>query len=374
MTTQVLKAQDDSIQVRLVTFFPGSNVYELYGHSEIRVTWNGNDWYFNYGVFDFNAPGFAYRFVTGEADYMCVAVPQMYAARGMEGRKMVEQKINLTPEQAARVRDFLVYNTLPENCTYRYQYLGDNCATRPRDIIEKATDGTLHYPAMADTVTYRDMLSHYNRNYPWQQFGIDLVLGSGLDTTLDYRQQMFIPMVLMSAMDGATVEHDGKQVPAVSQTQIIQDGSDDGTVEGPTPWPLRPLTVSLALLALVVGFTAHDFRRKLPSRWLDTSLCLTYGAAGLLVFFLIFVSQREATSPNFNALWVNPFYLLPLVLMYVDRAKQWLRRYHVANALVIACTLAAWPLIPQVANPAFFPLMLVPLARSTLYIAVFDKH
>lgn len=368
LTTQVAQAQNDSVKVKLVTFYPGSEVFSVYGHSEVRVIWDGNDWYFNYGVFDFNEPGFVYRFVSGNADYMCAAIPPCFAQAGMTGRRMIEQELNLTQEQAVKVRDFLIENVRPENCRYRYQYLGDNCSTRPRDIIEMAVGKSLQYPVMTDTVTYRDMMSRYTGNYPWEQFGIDLILGSDLDKPLTLRQQMFIPMVLMNAVDNATVEIDGKRVPLVRNKEVIVDASEQGNIMPPTPWYLHPLTAALALLAITVVITIRDLKRHRVTRLLDFGICTVYSMAGSVIFFLMFVSEREATCPNFNALWINSFYFIPLILMWSRRTRKMLKGYYAVNGTIVACTLIAWPLLPQVANVAFFPLMIIPILRAIAYL------
>ena len=231
-------AQADTVRVRLVTFYPGSEIYSVYGHTELRVTQGQADYYFNYGVFDFNTPGFVYRFVTGEADYMCVAVPPQYAM--MEpGRRMVEQELNLTQEQGRQVRDYLVENSMPGQNTYRYQYLSDNCSTRPRDIIEQAIGQPLHNPAITTNITYRDMMKQCASNYAWLQFGIDLVLGADLDRVISEHEQMFIPMVLMKAAEGTTLERNGQLVPLVNATEVIVDGSEDGIVM-PHPMVAQP--------------------------------------------------------------------------------------------------------------------------------------
>ncbi len=368
LATQAMKAQDDSVRVKLVTFYPGSEVFSVYGHSELRVTWDGNDWYFNYGVFDFNEPNFVYRFVKGEAEYLCAAIPPQYARAGMEGRRMIEQELNLTPQQARQVRDFLVNNAQPGNNKYVYQYLGDNCSTRPRDIIEMAVGQTLRYPVMTDTVTYRDMMTRYTRNYPWEQAGIDLILGSDLDKPLDMRQQMFIPMVLMDAMQGATVERDGQRVPLVKSRDVVVDASEQGTVLPPTPWYLHPLTAAIVLLTIVVAITIADLRRHRVTRWLDFGIATVYSMAGCIVFFLMFVSVREATWPNYNALWVNPFYLLQLALMWSGRTRKALKLYHAVNGTVVLLTILAWPLLPQVMNAAFMPLMIIPVLRAAAHL------
>ena len=129
---------EEPVHVSLVTFYPGSEPHNIFGHSEVRVQQGPVDLYFNYGVFDFKAPGFLWRFVLGETDYMCQPVPRAYATIGMEQRRMVEQELNLPQDRALAVRDFLWNNAQPENCTYRYKFLSDNCSTRPRDIIEMA--------------------------------------------------------------------------------------------------------------------------------------------------------------------------------------------------------------------------------------------
>ena len=370
--TAVALEPADTVRVRLVTFYPGSEVFSVYGHTEIRVTQGDADYYFNYGVFDFNTPGFVYRFVTGEADYLCMAVPPQYAM--MEpGRRMVEQELNFTQEQACLVRDLLVANALPPNNTYRYQYLTDNCSTRPRDIIEQALGQPLHNPAVSDTVTYRQVMAHYARNYPWLQFDIDLVLGSVLDRTIDEREQMFIPMALMRSAAGTMVERDGRTVPLVHSTQVMVDGSEDGIVLPATPWPLTPLAAMLGLLALTVLVSISDLRLKRPSRWFDTLLYGALAMVGCVLFFLIFVSVREATSPNYNAFWAHPFCLLLAVLPWVSRFDRLLRGCHVANALVVALLLLVWPWLPQVANVAFFPVMIASLLRSALNVFLLNS-
>ena len=124
--------EEDSVHVSLVTFYPGSEPHNIWGHSEIRVQQGPVDVYFNYGVFDFQAPAFMWRFMLGQTDYLCQPVPRAYAMLGMENRRMVEQELNLPQDKAIMVRDFLWNNAQPENRTYRYKFLSDNCSTRPR--------------------------------------------------------------------------------------------------------------------------------------------------------------------------------------------------------------------------------------------------
>ena len=357
--------EEDSVRVSLVTFYPGSEPHNIWGHSEIRVQQGPVDVYFNYGVFDFQAPAFMWRFMLGQTDYLCQPVPRAYAMLGMENRRMVEQELNLPQDKAIMVRDFLWNNAQPENRTYRYKFLSDNCSTRPRDIIEMAAGEGLRYPAMSDsTVTYRDILAHYCRNYAWERFGIDLVLGWDVDTVLDQRATMFIPMLLMDAVAGATITTDSTTTRLVKATTVPIDKSTEGNVRPPTPWYLSPMTVAVLVLALTLMVTWRDWRRHDVARWFDTILFSTGGLAGCLLFFLIFFSTHEATSPNINIAWLNPLLLLLAILPWFKKTRNAARWLHALNALVVALLMLAWPWQPQVGNFAFFPLMTALVTRS----------
>ena len=357
--------EEDSVHVSLVTFYPGSEPHNIWGHSEIRVQQGPVDVYFNYGVFDFQAPAFMWRFMLGQTDYLCQPVPRAYAMLGMENRRMVEQELNLPQDKAIMVRDFLWNNAQPENRTYRYKFLSDNCSTRPRDIIEMAAGEGLRYPAMSDsTVTYRDILAHYCRNYAWERFGIDLVLGWDVDTVLDQRATMFIPMLLMDAVAGATITTDSTTTRLVKATTVPIDKSTEGNVRPPTPWYLSPMTVAVLMLALTLMVTWRDWRRHDVARWFDTILFSAGGLAGCLLFFLIFFSTHEATSPNINIAWLNPVLLLLAILPWFKKTRNAARWLHALNALVVALLMLAWPWQPQVGNFAFFPLMTALVTRS----------
>ena len=60
-------AQAQRLDVSLLTCFPGQEVFELYGHTAIRITDGATmDRVYNFGLFSFNQPHFIYRFVKGE--------------------------------------------------------------------------------------------------------------------------------------------------------------------------------------------------------------------------------------------------------------------------------------------------------------------
>lgn len=369
----VMGQNSDSITVSLITCYPGSDVYELYGHTEIRVQKGWEDNLYNYGMFNFNAPHFVYRFAKGETDYMVADFDFSYLLRGYEHRKIVQQVLDLTPGQAQRVSEYLHHNVSLVGWTYRYNYLYDNCATRPRDIIERAVGTSLRYGVMKDTLTFRQAMAQYNRNYPWQQFGIDIALGSGIDKTMSYRDAMFAPVKLMEAFAGATIERDGKRIPLVKRTEVLNPGSDAGDILPPTPWWTTPLALALLLLASTIAVTVRDLRRGQVNRWFDSVLFAAFTVAGCIVVFLVTVSTHEATSPNMNGFWLHPFYIIPAVLIWIKSAKTPLYYYHFINFAVLMALLVAWYWLPQAGNAAFFPLIACAALRSANYITIYRR-
>lgn len=364
----------DSITISLVTYYPGSLEYELYGHAGVKVGFAGGQGvFYNYGIFDFNSPNFVYRFIKGETDYMVKGYSTEYMLRGYDRRKVVEQVLDLSQEQACRAYEYLAENALPWNATYRYNYVLDNCSTRPRDVIEMATGGTLEYPAMQDTTTFRKMFHRYNANYAWSRFGIDMALGTGIDRTITYREQMFVPMVLMNACAGATFERDGKRIPLVRKTIVLNEGDEKGDILPPTQWWLTPLCTFVVLLVIVSLFTWRDLRRGVVTRWVDSVMYGMMSLYGMLLFFLIFISTHEATSPNWNGVWVNPFYLIPAVLIWIKSAKKLLYCYHFANFAVLIAFLIGLYWVPQEINVAIYPLILCLAMRSANFLLIYRK-
>ena len=217
-------------------------------------------------------------------------------------------------------------------------------------------------------------MAHFCRNYAWEKFGIDLVLGWNVDTVLDQRATMFIPMLLMDAVAGATVKTDSVAIPLVKVTTVPVDASTDGKVKPPTPWYLSPLTIALLVLLLTLLVSGRDWHRRDVSKWYDTILFTTGGLAGCLLFFLICFSTHEATSPNINIAWLHPGLLLLALLPWFKKTRKAARWLHTINALVVALLMLAWPWQPQVGNIAFFPLMAALVMRSLTNVCLGSQN
>ncbi|MBD9145923.1 MAG: DUF4105 domain-containing protein [Bacteroides clarus] len=371
----------DSIRISLLTCASGEEIYSLFGHTAIRYEnhTRGIDAVFNYGIFNFNAPNFILRFALGETDYQLgVNSYERFAAEyHYLERDVWQQELNLTPQEKERLIALLEENYRPENRVYRYNFFYDNCATRPRDLIEKSIDGILQYADnMTDTNTgtsFRDLLHKYSEGHPWSRFGMDLCMGSQADEIINRRLMMFVPFYVQDYFNQAhIVNKDGQARPLVlNEEKIIMTGSEEA--EQPSDG-FTPMQAALLLFILTAAATIYGIRRKKTLWGIDLALFFAAGTAGCILAFLALFSQHPAVSPNYLLFVFHPLHLfcLPCMLNRVRKRKR--SRYMLANFIVLTLFILLWLVIPQRFPLAVLPLALCLLIRSASnLILTYDK-
>lgn len=378
------------IRVSVLTVAPGKEIFQLEGHTALRIVVDDfgektvtdsvvhinasygrhSDIVVNWGVFDFASPNFVGRFVKGETDYMAVAYPTgLFLGEYIrEGRRVVEQVIDLTPEQAENLMSAVADNLRPENSVYRYNYVLDNCATRPMEMLQRYAD-TLSDDAFGDAKscesTFRGEMRKYHASYPWYQFGIDLALGSSIDENISERQMNFAPVQFQKTLEHAT-KSDG--TPVVAQTHVLVGGDEAGVADDPTPWPLTPMAVGLYLLIATLIISYWNLCKHTASRWFDSVLYGVFGLLGCLLTFLIFFSSHYGASPNLLYLWLNPLCLLIAAGVWIKSWQCVVYWLQICNFVAVVMLFVAWAAGMQNLNAAFAPFMLSGLLRSALYV------
>ena len=356
-------ALSDGAAVSLVTVAPGGDVYNRFGHTGVRVfdPASGLDVLYNYGTFRFDGL-FVFRFAYGALDYELSVqeYPRAVAFyRDVEGRTTVEQRLDLDARQRQALFEALETNARPENATYRYDFLFDNCSTRPRDVLERVLGPALRYrPAAYRPATFRAILAPYVRPAPLLHTGIDLALGLPVDRRATQRETTFLPDYLFALLNRAEVQTPGGWRPLVARVDTV--------VYAPArraafPWPGWALA---ALFAAGAGMTLRDVVRRRPSRhvWMDRALFGAAGLAGCVLAFLWLVSLHDVTGPNLHVLWAWPTHLaFAFVLRRRTRA---VRRYALAAAVVSGATALAWFALPQALPVAVLPLVLLLAVRA----------
>ncbi len=319
-TIEVLEADPmDSVEISLMTCQPHDEVYSLYGHTAIRYhdlrKDHPIDLAFNYGVFDFKKPHFVLRFVFGLTDYELGVYPyDIFLAEYRHfGSMVTEQVLNLTSEEKRILHDALAENMHPENKTYRYNYFGNNCTTKARDIIEQCIQGKLEYAEdKAQKNSYRDFVHQATDRHPWAKFGNDLLLGVKADLETNMRQQEFLPNNLMYDFDHAQIYENGQYRPLVKERRVAVPG---GVQIIRQAFPLSPLSCGILLSTLGLLIFAVEWKKKRSFLLWDLLLMLTTGTIGIVLFLMLF-SQHPTVSLNLQIILLNPlpwFYLWPVI-------------------------------------------------------------
>src|SRR5699024_8116983 len=336
--------------------------YTMFGHTAIRLEdpLNRIDRVYNYGTFDFKAPGFFFKFLYGNLDYYLSAAPfeQFKQANVELGRSIVSQSLDLSRSQINELTQTLERSRKPENRSYRYRFFSQNCVTQVVDLLSAEGVGppTGQIQAMAISgATYRQKLGTYLNSRPWMQLGINLMLGSGADQRLSNEQQIFLPNALHLALANTT-EASGGWLVASDKTiaTAINRGAHSTLPPSLVFWMIYLLITALTITSLLQGW---------QSLWIDR---LLFGAAGLLGVIMAigaFISLHEPLHNNWNLLWALPTHLLVAGGLGVANTK-WLRYYFWLTLLLYTVVLASWTVIPQQLPAAAIPLICSLMVRS----------
>ena len=299
----------DDLKISLLTCDPGDQLYSTFGHSAIRVlnVQTGEDIVYNYGTFDTDTPGFYIKFMRGKlpyklskSTYSAFLYEYNYFKRGVR-----EQVLNLSVDQEKKMLDFLETNYLPENRFYPYDFFFDNCATRIRDILPEI-DPRTQWATISDEITFREMLHQFLPGLPWSEYGIDLIIGSVADHVASNEDQMFLPEYL----------HDHFAVGGISDEEKITNESyqvmsfeEESLARMERPF-FTPHIAFMLLIFLELAIMFLIKKKSKAIKWYNRLFFFSFGLASLLMLFLWFLTDHQATSVNWNLLWANPLFLV----------------------------------------------------------------
>ena len=313
------------VKVSVLTCSPGDEAYSLYGHTALRYvdTDRNLDVVFNYGCFDFSTPNFGWRFVLGETDYMvgCQDFEDFLPEYALRGSAVVEQVIDLNEDEARALFKALLLNIRPQNRVYRYRYLDNNCTTKVRDRLLEvlaAAGDVVYSDSVPAGKTYRDALALPSMEHPWYTFGVNLLLGAGVDNSLDVMTAQFLPLDYMNALKGMSiVAADGRERRVVAETNILLPENKVAGVRS----NFTPFNASLLLLLATFVAMLCELRKRKTWWGVDVLLMSVQGLAGALLLFMALFSEHPAVDVNWLIVLLNP---LALVLMpvYVYRIRK----------------------------------------------------
>jgi hypothetical protein len=329
----------------LVTYGPGQEVWERFGHNAIwlRDPAMGLDHVYSFGYFDMTRPGFHADFARGIMRYFgSVSAPEdEFAFYRSRERSISRQRLNLSDEQFLELQRLLHENIFPIPQLYDYDYFFDNCSTWLRDLIDEVADGALReqlgdQPAR---LNFRDHIRRYNESRLELHAGLLLLLGPMIDRPRTAWEEGFIPAGLAHWI--ASVEVDGR--PLVGEVDRLYESSVHEAPVRPNAlwWAYALVSVLLAATILAAARRGHGFWPMLPWR----TAVVAVGLSGGLIALMGLATRHDSIDGNLAVLLLNPFWLVMLLPLpaWARRVLLWL----LAAAAAAGVVLLVWPGGPQ---------------------------
>ena len=341
----------ENLRVSVLTFGPGDEVFERFGHNALRIVdaTTGMDLAYNWGMFSFEDPDFLVRFFSGDTRYWVEAFPgswliEVYIA---EDREVREQVLALTVEQRSALAALVTRNALPANKYYRYDYFLDNCSTRVRDALDSVLGGSLRrrFSVLPTDWTFRSESVRLLTPAGLAQAGGDIALGPKADVPITAWESMFVPMRLRDYLRDVTVPGvDGTPVPFVIGEELIYEAMrtpEPAARRGLTIGPWGPILGAWMLLLAPLSVAARR-RTRVPAAVMAVVWYGLTGLIGLILVVMWFGSGHQFWYRNLNLLLVSPIGLvaaLPVARAFLRGAVTPLARWLVI-AILAQCVLA----------------------------------
>jgi hypothetical protein len=335
------------LTITLLTMGVGEQVWEQFGHNALwfhveRPPSLGApvDVVYNWGIFDSSQPYFIPHFLQGRMLYSMGGYPyeQTLIEYQERDRAVWAQELNLTNAQKVALRDFVIWNSQPQNARYRYDYYRDNCSTRVRDALDRVLGGVIRatFSGRKTGYTYRSETLRLTQRQSLLAAGIDLGLGRPADRDLSAYEEMFLPMRLRDYVRELRVDdgHGGTR-PLVKSERMLLPTINHPEASAPPHWMPTFLVLGLIIAAFfaVIGWRAA--RLSAPARFTAGTLfavwCFVVGCLGLILTLLWSVTDHTFAHQNENLLLFNPLWLVLAVLVpmtavkgRVSRVTRWL--------------------------------------------------
>jgi hypothetical protein len=304
------------LKVFLMTFGPGRQVWERFGHNAIWIhdPADSTDLAFNYGLFDFHQHNFLLRFARGQMWYWMAGYPASAYIDQYErdNRSIWIQELELPPRAKIQLEEFLRWNALPEHRYYHYDYYRDNCSTRVRDAIDRVLNGA--FRRQTDSVpahtTYRFHTQRLTANDPLIFTALLGALGPGVDRPISAWEEMFLPLEMRQWVRTVTVPGpDGRPLPLVRSERTIFESTLRPPPDSPPNWVLWYLLIGLSIGGIASAL-ARSARRSPAARfgflvvtggWLALA-----GLAGVVLVGLWGLTDHVMAYRNQNLLQLDP--------------------------------------------------------------------
>jgi hypothetical protein len=313
------ESRPEDLVIKLVTFGPGDDIYNYFGHNGIIVqdTDSGEARLYNFGMFHFGMDMLP-NYMKGRLTFWVADTPvRATFAHYVEMNRSVQvQELNLSPTQRKFIADELAHNALPENRFYLYHHYFNNCSTRLRDLIDRAIGGQFKQALRAPArMSYRQHTRRYAQKDPFTDFALVFWMNDQMEVPIKQWDELFLPAELELQVGRAQyVDAQGRRVPLVAASYDVFEARRLPVPDWPNrewPWTLA-LGVAIGLAAWLSAQWALRTTSSWPRRLLGVQHALfglVFGILGLAGFLMWTLTEHTVTYHNENQLLANPITL-----------------------------------------------------------------
>ncbi len=350
-------ADGEHLRVFLVTFGPGDEVWEKFGHNAIwihdpdAIDPAAKDIDYNWGVFDFGSGisglfDFIGRFIQGRLLY-AMSGYDVHGHTALDtldyyqsvNRSVLLQELDLSAEQKAKLQATLRAQDTDANRHYLYDYYVNNCSTKVRDAIDQATGGQIkpQLQSIPTGTTFRSHTSRLTADSLWLYTSLYYVLGHPVDHPLSAWEESFLPEKLSNHLRSTKI--DGH--PLIASEQRIFSGTRIPMRDAPPNFLAGYLTTGIlwgaSMLACVFAMNRWKRTGFVGFVLLAIAWSLLAGLGGAISTWGILFTDHTAARYNENLMQCAPISLL--LIFFAPKARRWKRTALYLSAIAAGLSL-----------------------------------
>ncbi|NOK16125.1 lipoprotein N-acyltransferase Lnb domain-containing protein [Corallococcus carmarthensis] len=366
----------EDLRVKLVTFGPGPDAHQLFGHSALWVedTRLRTDVLYSYGMTTHEGQGSPLHFLVRHQPFWAARLPvaHTFATYQREDRSITAQELRLPLRARQRLLARLERDVSPEHRLYAYHPTDNNCATRVRDALDDALEGSLRADAsLPARFTWREHLRRHTRHSPVVSLLLLTWVNDVMDAPRTRWEEAFVPRELARLLDTSSAPR-GRVDVYVSRARPVSD-QEAGTSALPHLFLVGAVVGGGAVVLSILRERGATPGARIAFGLYHALFGLLSGAVGFVGLLLTRYSEHSALRCSEGLLLFNPF-ALALVPLGIGlafgsaRAERWTRT---CVGVLMGCALLAGvlQLLPAFGQDLREPLALMLVAHLGLGMA-----
>lgn len=358
--------QENYIKASLLVASSGNAIYSAPGHAALRLECPYHKIDYCYEFDNIVNLVHILDYINGnmQALFKRIYTQHFIERYSKEGRGIQSVTLNLTPLQEVNLWQSLDYQV--DSVGKRsFDFLTNNCASMVvRELNECVYPERIEYKDVSPYLkgTHRQVFSYIFANAPWAEFCWNILMGTGFDEEYDLETKLF-PVSLIDVWSKAMIiDLNGNTRPLCSEpiVTILLPQTED------KPFLITPKILSSILLffALVISIIDYFKGYNIISKILDFILMMVETILGVIIIYMLLISNQVATSWNWLIIVFSP---IPFVVWLIFHKRHNFHNVYPFYTIILLSFCIFTPFIPQMQYGSL-PLLLLSFSIRCLFI------